>query len=229
MRRLLLVAVMCGAVSGAQAADMPDLPFLRGSFTEGLSSAKVNWQGFYVGGQAAYGTADMNFTRSGQDRSQRSSINVDRRRQFNNLAVAAAGKAHMQDQRLWRIRRLQFAMGRRRPRLRAELHPRQFRRFADRQQCSRFFTLPSDYHATADRISNALDEYLRLWARCGSAAATPSASSCLICLPASRWGRPISIAPPRDLLSVHRSHPAAAPGFQTRHSSQTRPTPATAI
>ena len=29
MRRLLLVAVMCGAASVAQAADMPDLPFLR--------------------------------------------------------------------------------------------------------------------------------------------------------------------------------------------------------
>lgn len=57
MRRFLLVTVMCGAASVAQAADMPDLPFLRGSFTEGLSSAKVNWQGFYVGGQASYGSA----------------------------------------------------------------------------------------------------------------------------------------------------------------------------
>ena len=35
---------------------MPDLPFLRGSFTEGLSSAAVNWQGFYVGGQVSYGS-----------------------------------------------------------------------------------------------------------------------------------------------------------------------------
>ena len=52
MRRFLLVAVMCGAASVAQAADMPDLPFLRGSFTDGLTSARVNWQGFYVGGQA---------------------------------------------------------------------------------------------------------------------------------------------------------------------------------
>ena len=57
MRRFLLVAVVCGAVSGAQAADMPDLPFLRGSFTDGLTSARVNWQGFYVGGQASYGSA----------------------------------------------------------------------------------------------------------------------------------------------------------------------------
>jgi opacity protein-like surface antigen len=56
MRRFLLVAVMCGAASVAQAADMPDLPFLRGSFTEGLTSAKVNWQGYYVGGQVSYGS-----------------------------------------------------------------------------------------------------------------------------------------------------------------------------
>ncbi len=38
MRRFLLVAVMCGAVTGAQAADMPDLPFLRGGITEGLNT-----------------------------------------------------------------------------------------------------------------------------------------------------------------------------------------------
>jgi opacity protein-like surface antigen len=56
MRRFLLVAMVCGAVTGAQAADMPDLPFLRGSVTEGLSSARVNWQGFYVGGQVSYGS-----------------------------------------------------------------------------------------------------------------------------------------------------------------------------
>lgn len=56
MRRFLLVAVMCGAVTGAQAADMPDLPFLRGSMTEGLSNSRANWQGYYVGGQASYGS-----------------------------------------------------------------------------------------------------------------------------------------------------------------------------
>ena len=56
MRRFLLAAVMCGSASVAQAADMPDLPFLRGSFTEGLSATSVNWQGFYVGGQVSYGS-----------------------------------------------------------------------------------------------------------------------------------------------------------------------------
>ncbi len=58
MRRLLLVAVMFGAASGARAAD---LPFLRGSFTDGLSPARVNWQGYYIGGQAGYGSSDENF------------------------------------------------------------------------------------------------------------------------------------------------------------------------
>ena len=52
MRRFLLVAVMWGAASVAQAADMPDLPFLRGSFTDGLSTATVNWGGGYIGGHA---------------------------------------------------------------------------------------------------------------------------------------------------------------------------------
>lgn len=62
MRRILLAAVMFGAISAAQAADMPDLPILRGSFTEGLTTSRVNWQGFYLGGQGGTGTSDMNFT-----------------------------------------------------------------------------------------------------------------------------------------------------------------------
>lgn len=64
MRRFLLVAVVCGAVTGAQAADMPDLPVLRGGFTDGLSSGVVNWQGGYIGGHYAYGTSNMNFANS---------------------------------------------------------------------------------------------------------------------------------------------------------------------
>lgn len=59
MRRFLLAAMMLGTVSGAQAAD---LPFLRGGFTDGLTTAKVNWQGYYVGGQGGLGTSDMDFT-----------------------------------------------------------------------------------------------------------------------------------------------------------------------
>jgi opacity protein-like surface antigen len=64
MRRFLLAAVMFGAGSGAQAADMPDLPILRGAFTDGLSTPNVNWQGFYIGGQVGYGSSDENFNGS---------------------------------------------------------------------------------------------------------------------------------------------------------------------
>ncbi|MGY8709828.1 outer membrane beta-barrel protein [Bradyrhizobium sp. 18BD] len=62
MRGLLLAAVMLGTASAAHAADMPDLPILRGSFTDGLSNSNVNWQGFYVGGQGGYGSSDENFS-----------------------------------------------------------------------------------------------------------------------------------------------------------------------
>jgi outer membrane immunogenic protein len=61
MRRLLLAAVMFGAVSGARAADMPD--FLRGSLPAGPAPI-VNWQGFYIGGQYGYGSSDENFNGS---------------------------------------------------------------------------------------------------------------------------------------------------------------------
>jgi opacity protein-like surface antigen len=61
MRRLLLAAVMFGAASGAQAADMPD--FLRGSFSDS-PAPRINWQGYYIGGQGSFGTSDMNFTGS---------------------------------------------------------------------------------------------------------------------------------------------------------------------
>ncbi|EJN12976.1 opacity protein [Bradyrhizobium sp. YR681] len=64
MRRLLLAAVMLGTVSAAHAADMPDLPFLRGSFTDGLTSARPNWQGYYVGGQGDYGTVTSKISSS---------------------------------------------------------------------------------------------------------------------------------------------------------------------
>lgn len=56
MRRLLLAAVICGAAQIAYAADMPDSSFLRGSLPEGLSTVRAVWQGFYIGGQASYGS-----------------------------------------------------------------------------------------------------------------------------------------------------------------------------
>ena len=61
MRRFLLAAMMCGAITAANAAD---LPVLRGGFTDGLSTSSVNWNGFYIGGQAGYGSSDENFTGS---------------------------------------------------------------------------------------------------------------------------------------------------------------------
>jgi len=64
MRGLFLVAAIWGAASAAHAADMPDLPVLRGAFTDGLTTSRVNWEGFYVGGQVGYGSSDANFSGS---------------------------------------------------------------------------------------------------------------------------------------------------------------------
>ena len=66
MRGLLLAAVFLGVAQSAYAADMPDLPFLRGSLPDGISTRTV-WQGYYVGGQAAVGESDMNFTGATSD------------------------------------------------------------------------------------------------------------------------------------------------------------------
>ena len=62
MRRLLLAAMMFGAASGAQAADMPD--FLRGSYTPAPSAPTRNWDGWYVGGQVGYSSSNMDFSQS---------------------------------------------------------------------------------------------------------------------------------------------------------------------
>jgi outer membrane immunogenic protein len=64
MRRFLLAAVTFGAVSGAQAADLSDLPILRGSFPGGLSTATRNWDGWYAGGQIGYSSAEIDFGRT---------------------------------------------------------------------------------------------------------------------------------------------------------------------
>ena len=68
MRKVLLAAVMFGMAASAKAADMPD--FLRGSL--GGNAATVNWEGFYVGGQGAYGSSDEHF--SGANTSMVSSL-----------------------------------------------------------------------------------------------------------------------------------------------------------
>jgi len=69
MRRLLLAAMTVGAVQSAQAADMPDLPFLRGGIS--AASPRANWSGAYVGGQVSYGSADMDFGQATQDLMER--------------------------------------------------------------------------------------------------------------------------------------------------------------
>ena len=56
MRKFVMAAMMLGAAQTAQAADLPDLPVLRGGvFPDGLSMSRPNWQGFYVGAQGGYG------------------------------------------------------------------------------------------------------------------------------------------------------------------------------
>jgi outer membrane immunogenic protein len=64
MRRFWLAAAMLGTVSAAQAADMPDLPILRGGFTDGLSKTSRNWDGVYVGGNAGYTSDATDFSQS---------------------------------------------------------------------------------------------------------------------------------------------------------------------
>ena len=59
MRKFLVAAIAFGAASGAQAADMPDLPVLRGSF-----SPTTSWAGWYAGGTASYNSAADDFSGS---------------------------------------------------------------------------------------------------------------------------------------------------------------------
>jgi outer membrane immunogenic protein len=56
MRGLLVAAVVFGTVSAARAADLPDFPALRGSFTP---PPVRNWAGWYVGGQVGYSSANV--------------------------------------------------------------------------------------------------------------------------------------------------------------------------
>jgi opacity protein-like surface antigen len=93
MRRFLLAAVILGAAASAQAADMPD--FLRGSFTAPV--ARTNWQGYYIGGQASYGAADMDFSNSGQDLLKKLLNNVDIEQQFDISSWPLQSKTNTQN------------------------------------------------------------------------------------------------------------------------------------
>lgn len=66
MRRCLFAAAaMVMVAQGAMAADMPDYGVLRGAMVD--SPRLVRWEGFYIGGQAGYGTSDMDFTNATQN------------------------------------------------------------------------------------------------------------------------------------------------------------------
>lgn len=64
MRKLLVAGMLFGAVQGAQAAD---LPILRGALPDSYGPRVVNWEGVYIGGHAAVGESDMNFTGATRD------------------------------------------------------------------------------------------------------------------------------------------------------------------
>jgi opacity protein-like surface antigen len=64
MRRFLLAAAMFAVASGAQAADLSELPILRGSLLGGQSTPTRNWDGWYVGGQASYSAVESDFSKS---------------------------------------------------------------------------------------------------------------------------------------------------------------------
>ncbi len=90
MRKLLVAGMMLGAVQGAQAAD---LPILRGAVPDTYGPRVVNWEGFYIGGQASYGTADMNFVNSNQSLTKKLLNNVDVESEYKISEWPLLGKA----------------------------------------------------------------------------------------------------------------------------------------
>ena len=90
MRKLLVAGMMLGAVQGAQAAD---LPILRGALPDTYGPRVVNWEGFYIGGQAGYGTADMNFVNSNQSLTKGLLNNTDIESQYKVSQWPLLGKS----------------------------------------------------------------------------------------------------------------------------------------
>ena len=133
MRRLLLAAAMLGTVSAAHAADLPDLPILRGGFTDGLCSPASTGRATMSAARAATARRTMNFT--GCDQSMTATLLADTAIESSGGVSSgrSAGKASRARQRLRRLRRLQRPVGRCRARPRTQLHARQVRRFTDRQ------------------------------------------------------------------------------------------------
>jgi opacity protein-like surface antigen len=62
MRWLMCALIVAGSVQGATAADLSDLPILRGSTYD--SGAPARWDGFYAGAQAGFATSGTDFSNS---------------------------------------------------------------------------------------------------------------------------------------------------------------------
>ncbi len=90
MRKLLVAGMILGTVQGAQAAD---LPILRGALSDTYGPRVVNWEGFYIGGQASYGTADMNFVNSNQSLTKGLLNNVDVEQEYKISQWPLLGKS----------------------------------------------------------------------------------------------------------------------------------------
>ena len=169
MRRFLLVAVMCGAVRARRRPTCRTCRFSAAVFTDGLSTSSVNWQGFYVGGQAGYGAADMDFTNADEDLLAKLLNNVDLETQLTSRTGRCWQVPHA-EQRLWRVRRIQLPMGRRRPRSRGRTTCTAISSAA--QHAARWrgcFHVPSRQHDVGD-YRERLDADQGLSVRCGSAA-----------------------------------------------------------
>ena len=80
MRRLLVAGFIAVAAQGA--AFAADLPILRGGFTDAPVARRINWDGFYVGGQAGYGVVDADFTNATKDLTAKMLNNLTIENQF---------------------------------------------------------------------------------------------------------------------------------------------------
>ena len=206
MRRILLAAIMFGAASGAQAAD---LPFLRGSFTDGLTTRPADWQGYYVGGQVGYGTSNMNFSSSTEHdrRDMQSTVRALESERAADLVWPVAGaRSRIHSNGFGGVRRLQLAVGRRRPRRRSELPA--WRVSADRSPASMAdHALQSGSDQRRDRINPFVggDRDVRYRPRCACAPAMSWGASCPMRLAASRSAGQTSLRPPAFRCAGHRA------------------------
>ncbi len=121
MRRLLVAGFIVVAAHGAHAADPADVPILRGSYYEAPKAYRSNWQGFYVGGHYGYSSHDFDFSNT------TGALQTALLRDYSVFAdirrhPAACGHCECADVGIWRLCRLQLAVGRRGRQRRGELH-----------------------------------------------------------------------------------------------------------